>query len=308
MSNDERLTRASEQRSPRQTLTYLRGLFEARGLQPRQKLGQCFLIDLNLIDLIVRLGEVGREDLVIEVGTGTGSLTARLAEHAGAVLGVELDSGFFRLAQDSTAHCGNVTLLNVDVLRNKNQISPIVLEKLAELRQRPGIEHLKLIANLPYVVATPVITDFLVSDLPFERMVVTVQWEVAERLAAEPSSKAFGSLAVLVQSLADVAIIRRLRPGVFWPRPKVDSGIVVVRPLAAKRARIADVAAFQQFIRDLYIHRRKNLRGALLPFLRDTFTKESLDDRLRAHGFDPSSRAEALAVEQHLQLFEALRE
>jgi 16S rRNA (adenine1518-N6/adenine1519-N6)-dimethyltransferase len=298
---------ATADRSPRQTLSYLRDLFEARGLRPKSKLGQSFLIDLNLLDLIVRVAELDRGDLALEVGTGSGSLTARLAEQAGQVLGVELDAGFCALARETTAAYANVTLLNVDALKNKNQINPVVLDALGTLLARPEIKRLKLVANLPYVVATPVITNFLLTELPFERMVVTIQWELAERLVARPSTKDYSALSVLVQSLAAVEVVRRMPPQAFWPRPKVDSAIVLIRPDPARRALIADLPAFHDFIRDLYLHRRKNLRGALLPVVRGRFTKESLDERLHAHGFDPAGRAEALTVEEHRKLWEALR-
>ncbi len=293
--------------SPRQTLTYLRELFEARGLRPKSKLGQSFLIDLNLIELIGRVAELTREDLVLEVGTGSGSLTARLAREAGLILGVELDAGFYQLARENTALLPNVALVNADILKTKNQLNPEVLEKLALLQKQPGIERLKLVSNLPYVVATPVIANFLLTGLPFERMVATIQWELAERLAARPSTKDYGALSVTVQSLAEVEIVRRLPPAAYWPRPKVDSGLVRIWPKPEKCARVGNVEGFHAFVRELYLHRRKNLRGALLPMLCDRFDKPQLDERLRANGFDPMGRAEALSVEAHLGLYEALR-
>src|SRR5262245_24414608 len=124
---------------PRQTLTYLRDLFEARGLRPKSKLGQCFLIDLNLLDLIVRTAELSPQDVVLEVGSGSGSLTAKLAEQAGAVLGVELDSGFLELARESAAAFPDVLLLNADILERKNAINPEVISALVKMLQvRPG--------------------------------------------------------------------------------------------------------------------------------------------------------------------------
>jgi 16S rRNA (adenine1518-N6/adenine1519-N6)-dimethyltransferase len=282
-------------------------LFEARGLRPKNKLGQSFLIDLNLMDLIVRSAELTAEDLAIEVGTGSGSLTARLCQQAGAVVGVEVDPDFFELTRESTSQFNNVTLLHADILRNKNALNSAAVEAIGKLRADPAIRRLKLVANLPYVVATPVITNFLLTELPFERMVVTIQWELAERLAARPSTKDYSALSVIVQSLADVEILRRLPPSAFWPRPRVDSAIVRIGPRPEKRARIADLPGFHAFIRELYLRRRKNLRSALWPTFKDRISKEELDARLTRHGFDPASRAEALTVEGHLRLFEALR-
>src|SRR5713226_5629247 len=244
--------------SPRQTLSYLRNLLAARGIHPKNKLGQNFLIDLNVLDLLVRTAELSRDDLIIEEGSGTGSLTARLAEQAGAVLSVEMDRDFFELTRETTAGQANVYLLSGDILRNKNKLNPQVFSTLDEAKRRSGCEPgsarpcvLKLVANLPYAVAVPVISNFLLTELSFERMVVTVQWEIAERLLALPSTKAYGALAVLVQSLAEVSLVRRLAPSVFWPRPQVESAIVLIRPSPVKRAWVGDVTRFRNFLRDL---------------------------------------------------------
>lgn len=286
----------------RQTLGYLRGLLEARGLRPNPKLGQSLLIDLNLLDLMVRTAEVSKDDLVLEVGSGTGSLTAKLAPLAGAVLGVEVDPGFFALAAEHTQAFPHVQLLHTDILWNKNTINPPVMEALARLRTQAGITRLKMVANLPYVVATPVISNFLLTDLPFTCMVVMVQWELAERMTASPGSKEFNSLTVTIQSLADARIIRRLPPQAFWPQPQVDSAILEIRPNAAKRATIGDIPQFHRFVHDLYLHRRKNLRGALWPYYAPVLSRTQLDALLQQNGFDPSCRAEDLSVEDHLRL------
>jgi 16S rRNA (adenine1518-N6/adenine1519-N6)-dimethyltransferase len=288
--------------SPRQTLSYLRNLFDERGIHPKNKLGQNFLIDLNLIDLIVRTAELTKEDLAFEVGSGTGSLTARLAEEAGAVLSVELDPAFFAMAGETVGGRDNVVLVQADVLRNKNNLNPDFLARLEELRKERNLPGLKLVANLPYAVATPVIANFLLTELPLERMVVTVQWEIAERLTARPGVKDYGALAVLVQSLADVELIRRLPPAVFWPRPQVESAIVCIRPNAGKRANVGDVMGFRNFLRDLYTHRRKNLRGALTGWPSGRRDKADVDRKLAELGIDGTVRAEDLDLEQHLRL------
>jgi 16S rRNA (adenine1518-N6/adenine1519-N6)-dimethyltransferase len=287
---------------PRQTLSYLRSLFEQRGIRPKGKLGQNFLIDLNLLDLIVRTAELARDDLALEVGSGTGSLTNLLAQQAGAVLSVEVDPAFFTLTGEAVAGRDNVTLLHADILKNKNELNPKVLAALDRVRQESGCRRLTLVANLPYVVATPVIANFLLSDLPVERMVVTVQWEIAERLMAPPGVKDYGALAVLVQSVADVELVRKLAPSVFWPRPQVASAIVLVRPNAAKRAHVGDVLRFRRFLRDLYVHRRKNLRGALVGLPSGRHVKDDVDRRLAELHLDGTTRAEALDIEQHLRL------
>jgi 16S rRNA (adenine1518-N6/adenine1519-N6)-dimethyltransferase len=288
--------------APRQTLSYLRGLLDSRGIRPKNKLGQNFLIDLNLLDLIVRTGELSKEDLVLEVGSGTGTLTGRLAEAAGAVVAVELDADFYALTRELMANQPHVRVLHADALRNKNEMNPGMLAALAEQRKTFHCSRLKLVANLPYVVATPVIANLLLGQQEFERMVVTVQWEIAERMLAQPGEKAHGALAVLVQSIADVEVVRRLAPTVFWPRPQVESAIVKIVPNAQKRAQVGDVGRFRVFLRDLYTHRRKNLRSALVGWPSGRRDKGEVDRKLVELGIDGNIRAEELDVEAHLRL------
>jgi 16S rRNA (adenine1518-N6/adenine1519-N6)-dimethyltransferase len=290
--------------STRQTLSYLRNLFAERGIRPKNKLGQNFLIDLNLLDLLIRHAELTCEDLVLEIGSGTGSLTVRLAEHAGAVVSVELDPPFACLTEEEVKEYPHehVLLLQGDALKTKNELNPEMLRQMVDLGQRRGTKRMKLVSNLPYAVAVPVISNLLLSDLPMERMVVTVQWEIAERLLSGVGTKDYGALAVLVQSLADVELVRRLPASVFWPRPLVESAIVCIRPNAAKRSHVGDVRRFRNFLRGLYVHRRKNLRGALLSLPQSDFGKAEVDARLTELGIDGTTRAEALDAEQHLRL------
>jgi 16S rRNA (adenine1518-N6/adenine1519-N6)-dimethyltransferase len=296
-------------KTPRQTLSYLRNLFEERGLEPKNKLGQNFLIDLNLIDVLVQAAELTKDDIVIEVGTGTGGLTARMAPEVRAVLGVEIDPAFIALTEEATAAHPNVYLLHADILKGKNELNPRVLSALQDVIRRcncePGAEppcRLKLVANLPYVIAVPLIGNLLLSDLAIERMVVTVQWEIAERLVAVPGTKDYSALSVLVQSVADVEILRRLPPAVFWPRPQVASAFILIKPNAEKRAHVGDVPRLRAFLRDLYVHRRKNLRGALAGAPSGRRAKDEVDRKLGELGIDGNIRAETLDVEQHLRL------
>jgi len=291
---------------PRQTFSYLRQLFRERGIHPKNKLGQNFLIDLNLLDLIVRTSELDRQDVVLEVGCGTGSLTARLCDAAGSVISVEVDPDFVTLVREATAARTNLTLLHADILKNKNELNPGMVTAIRSSIGQPA-RRLKLVSNLPYVVATPVIANLLLTDLPFERFVVTVQWEIAERLTAPPGTKGYGALAVLVQNLAEVQIVRRLPPTVFWPKPKVESAIVLIRPDAERRDRVGDAYRFRVFLRDLYAHRRKNLRAALVAFAGKE-QRTFVDRRLAELGFQAEIRAEDLTLEEHRRLCDAFGE
>jgi 16S rRNA (adenine1518-N6/adenine1519-N6)-dimethyltransferase len=290
--------------SPRQTLSYLRSLFQAHGLELKSKLGQNYLIDLNLIDLIVRAAELGHDDAVLEVGTGTGSLTSRLADHAGAVVTIEIDRTFQPVARQVVGERPNVTFLLGDCLESKNRLNPDMLAAWEAAFARHGSNRRKLVANLPYVIATPLVSNLLVSGIDIERMVVMVQWEIGERMRASPGTKDYNALSVLVQSLADVELVRKVLPSNFFPRPKVDSAIMLIRPNAAKRAKVGDVKRFRDFLRDLYVHRRKNLRQGLTGWPSGRKPKEEVDAKLRELGIDGGVRAEALDVEQHLRLAE----
>lgn len=289
--------------SPRQTLSYIRGLLENHGLEPKNKLGQNFLIDLNMLDLVVRSAELTREDSVLEVGTGTGTLTAHLADHAGAVFTVEIDRQFHALVQPLLSKRPNVVSFLGDALARKNELNPDVLRGWDELTTRTGCTRRKLVANLPYAVATPVITNLLIqNEFPIDRLVIMVQWEIGERLRAEVGTKDYSGLSVLVQSVADVEIVRKVGPANFHPRPKVDSAIVRIIPNAAKRERVGDVRRFREFLRDLYTLRRKNLRSALSGWPRGKSDKAMVDAKLKAIAIDGNARAESLDVTQHLAL------
>jgi 16S rRNA (adenine1518-N6/adenine1519-N6)-dimethyltransferase len=286
----------------RQTLTYLTRLFDAFGLQAKSKLGQNFLIDINLVDLVVRAAELDTSDAVLEVGTGTGSLTAKLADQAGVVVTVEIDRSLQPVAKQVVGDRSNVRFVIGDCLAGKNELSPEMLTAWDEAAAEKKCTRKKLVANLPYSIATPLITNLLIARTDIERMVVMVQWEIAERMRAPVSTKEYSSLSVLVQSVADVQVVRKVAPTNFHPQPKVDSAIVMIKPNAEKRARVGDVAKFRTFLRDLYTQRRKNLRGALSGGPGGKIEKATVDAKLADLGIDGTGRAEALDIEQHLRL------
>src|SRR5215211_6134965 len=180
--------------SPRQTLSYIQGLLQSRRLVPKNKMGQNFLIDLNLLDLIVRTAELSKEDCVLEVGTGTGSLTTRLANAAGGVFTVELDHEFYEMSRQLLAAWRNVRQMHGDALAGKNELSRHLLDGWDALAKELGLTRRKLVANLPYAIATPLVANLLIAGVPIERMVVMIQWEVAERMTAAPGTKDYGAL------------------------------------------------------------------------------------------------------------------
>lgn len=293
----------------RQTQSYLRSLFAQRGIAPQHRFGQNFLIDLNLHALIVKAAEIGPRDVILEVGPGAGAMTALMAERASAVVAVEIDPAMAALTAEAVAGRPNVRVLNTDALASKNALDPEVLDNLrAALAVAPD-RQLKLVANLPFNAATPILSNLLVHpELCPALMVATVQLELAERMQAEPGTEAYGSLSVLVQALADFELVRVLPPSVFWPRPRVDSAIIKITPRADKRAAVGDLPWFHTVVRQVFLHRRKHLRGVLHSLWRDYWTKPDVDALLETQGLTGQVRAEAMNVEEFLSLAQALKE
>ena len=297
----------SARSSRSQTLSFLMRRFDEAGIHPRTRLGQNFLIDLNLQQILVDNARLGPLDVVLEVGTGTGSLTALLAAQAAAVVTVELDRNLFRLAGEELHGLENVTLLELDVLKNKNRLHPAVLDAIGEqLAAAPG-RQLKLVANLPFNVATPLLSNLLATDRPPRTMTVTIQKELADRMVARPGTKDYGSLSIWLQSQCRVQIVRLMPPTVFWPRPKVTSAIIHVVLDDALRARIPDREFFHGFIRAMFFHRRKFLRSELFSAFKNRLTKPEVDEILDRLGLDPTTRAEQLDVGAMLALAELVR-
>ena len=290
----------------RQTLSYVRRRLEGAGIRPDTRKGQNFLVDLNLIDFLVRAARLTDRDVVLEVGTGTGSLTTRLADVAAHVVTVELDARLFELSGGILSERTNVTRMHGDVLQNKNRLASDVLEAVNGVLEAG--RRFKLVANLPYGVATPVISNLLVGPLVPQRMVVTVQKEVADRMAARPGTKDYGALSVWVQSLCRVDVLRVLPPSVFWPRPKVDSAIVEIEPVPAKRAAIGDVTFFHQFVRRIFWHRRKYLRSVMLGAYKGQLDKRAVDAILGERGLAPDARAEQLDLDAMRELCQTIAE
>lgn len=291
----------------RQTLSFLLNRFKETGIHPHAKYGQNFLIDLNLLHVLFDAAAVDGNDVVLEVGTGTGSLTALLAQRAAAVVTVEIDPQMFQLASEELHQFDNVEMLQVDALKGKNRLNPIVLDAVyARLAAAPG-RRLKLVANLPYNVATPIVSNLLHEETPPCTMTVTIQKELAERITAMPGCKDYGALSIWIQSQCRAEILRILPPTVFWPRPKVSSAFLQVTLDESLRSRIADRKGFHEFTRSMFLHRRKFLRSELATVVKGRLGKAAVDAMLEQLGLDGSLRPESLDVEIMLQLWEAVR-
>lgn len=291
----------------RQTTSYLMRRFRETGIRPDTRHGQNFLVDLNLVQLLADAARLGPNDVVLEVGTGTGSLTSLLAKRAAAVVTVEISAELYQLASEELVDCSNVVMLQQDALKNKNRFDPRVLEAVDQQLQVDSQRQLKLVANLPYNVATPVISNLLTTPCVPASMTVTIQKELADRIAARPSTKDYSALSVWVQSQCEVEILRILPPSVFWPRPKVQSAIIQVVPDANRRREIFDLEFFHGFVRALFIHRRKFLRGSLMSMYKRSLGKPAVDKALVHFELGTDARAEQLTVAQIIELAEFMR-
>ncbi len=292
----------------RQTRSYLMALFRDHGYNPRSDLGQNFLIDVNLIELVVRSADLGPDDVVLEVGAGTGGMTAFLAAQAARVVSIEIDPRMYQLAASAVEHCTNVVLLNRDILKNKNRLCPEIMQVIEEaVKSVPG-GRLKLVANLPYSVATPVISNVIASELPWTRIVATIQWELAEKMAASPGSPVFGALSAWIQAQSSIRIIRRMGPNVFWPRPKVDSAIISIWRDEDLAARIADRSFLHDFLRRLFHHRRKLVRSVVAGMYRMQLDKSAVDAILAEQQLRPDLRAEQIDIETLIRLANRVRQ
>ncbi len=293
--------------SNNQTRTYLMRRFETLGIHPRGRLGQNFLIDLNLLRLLRDTAELDRNDVVLEVGTGTGSLTGAMAEQAGEVVTVEVDPIMHEMAKQELCDRENIRFLFADILKNKNTLNPEVLDAVAEELAKGENRRFKLCANLPYAVATPLLSNLCLTKTPPVSMTVTIQKELADRIVAKPRSSAYGALGVWMQAISNPRVVRVMPPSVFWPRPKVDSAIIQIVDSPQKRSLIPDLKFFNQFVRALFFHRRKFLRSVLSSAVKGRLSKEQVDEMMASLSLGDTARADALPVRKIVDLAEQVR-
>jgi len=290
-----------------QTISFLKRRFAEVGVRLKSRHGQNFLTDLNLLRLLAETADVSAEDVVLEVGTGTGALTALIAERAAAVVSVEIDPQLHQLASEELIDFDNVTLLQHDALEGKHTLDAEMMATVAARLAEQPERRFKLVANLPYSVATPLIANLLAGSLVPETMTITIQRELADRIVARPCTKDYGALSVWVQSQCQVQLVRLMPPTAFWPRPKVTSAIVQIRLEPERREKIADRDFFHAFLRTLFLHRRKSLRAAILSGWKSALDKPAVDALIARVGLESSIRAEQLDVETLLRLGSEMR-
>lgn len=284
-----------------QTLSEIRALLAAHGLSPRHRYGQNFLIDLNLMRKLITAADLSPTDVVLEVGPGTGSLTELLLESGARVVAVEIDGGLAALLRERFAAQPNFTLIEGDVLSGKHGINRAALDAInAGIAATGGC--FKLVANLPYAAATPLLMNLVQSNLAWERVVCTIQKEVGERITASAGDDAYGVLSVVMQTLGMPRVIATLPGRVFWPAPDVDSVIMQITPRAPRTVQPHEQTTFSNMVHEAFLHRRKKLRRLVKRF------GEEAEGRLFAEsGINPDARPEDLSPMQWLAFFHSLQ-
>jgi len=301
-----------------QTKRQIQELLSAAGVSPNRRLGQHFLVDLNLLRLLVDSAEVGPDDVVLEVGCGTGSLTQALAERAGAIVAVEIDRTLAPIAEAQLAGRRNVQIVNADVLSGKGALNPEVVDALSQARDRiasmgpiqrrsdVSSGRLLLVSNLPYDVASPVMIHLVKGPVVADAMFVTVQKEVAERMTAGPGSRDYGTLSIFLQATGEVETLRILKPSVFWPPPAVDSAMIRFVRDEHRSRRIEDMAALSDVVGLLMGHRRKMLRACLKAVPSHLGDWDLWMRILEQQAIDPTLRPGDLTPPQYVDLANAL--
>jgi len=278
-----------------QTKSEIRDLLSGAGTEPRYRFGQNFMIDQNLVRLIVDAGAVGPTDTVIEVGPGTGTLTDELLSRGAGVLAVEIDRDLARLLRGRFDGHEKFTLIEGDALAGKHALNADLMTRLVG----PDAPK-KLVANLPYNIASPLVIELLLAGVGL--LVFTVQKEVALRFKAQADSDDYGPLTVMAQLLAKVEVLRTLPPQAFWPAPKIESALVRV----TRDDRLGERARpFSTFVHQLFGFRRKTLRKALALTLEAFGSTASSRALLDATFLDGQLRPEVLTPEQLLRLYDA---
>ncbi len=276
-----------------------RAIMETYGLTFKKSLGQNFLTDLNILKKIVAAAEVNADDDVIEIGPGIGALTEQLAKSAHQVMALEIDSRLIPVLSETLSPYDNVKIVEQDVL--KADLKELIAKNF------DGKHKIKLVANLPYYITTPIIIHLLEVDVDFETIVVMMQKEVADRLAAQPGTKDYGSLSVAVQYEMDAKIAFIVPKTVFMPQPKVDSAIIALNHKDEKTDVPVDEPFFKKMVKGIFLHRRKSLWNNLQGLYgNDPATKEKLERALENSGIEKAVRAERLSISQMVLLADNL--
>ncbi|MBQ9277853.1 MAG: 16S rRNA (adenine(1518)-N(6)/adenine(1519)-N(6))-dimethyltransferase RsmA [Lachnospiraceae bacterium] len=263
----------------------------------QKRFGQNFLIDGHVIEKIIKAADIGKEDVVLEIGPGIGTMTQYLAEAAGKVYAVEIDKNLLPILADTLSEYDNVEVINEDILK-------LDIEEL--VKEEKG--NLKVVANLPYYITTPIIMGLLENHIPAKSITVMVQKEVAERMQAGPGSKDYGALSLAVQYYAEPYIAANVPPNCFMPRPNVGSAVIRLTNWDNPPVSVRDEKLMFKLIRASFNQRRKTLQNGINNSPELSFTKEQVAEALIKLGKNENIRGEALTLSEFAKLSDLLSE
>ncbi len=259
----------------------------------QKKFGQNFLIDTHVLDKIILAAGITKDDFVLEIGPGIGTLTQYLCENAREVVAVEIDKMLLPILEDTLSEYDNVTVINSDILK---------LDLNALVKERNNNQPIKVVANLPYYITTPIIMDLFERHLPLNNVTVMVQKEVADRMQASPGSKDYGALSLAVQYYAKPYIAANVPPNCFMPRPNVGSAVINLTLHKEAPIEVRNEKLLFKMIRASFNQRRKTLMNGLNNSSEISFSKEEIGQALTALGIPENIRGEALTLEQFAAL------
>jgi 16S rRNA (adenine1518-N6/adenine1519-N6)-dimethyltransferase len=280
------------------SISVIKEQLTARNFAPRKSLGQNFLTDENILSKIVTAGNLGTDDLVLEIGPGLGALTEKMLDRSKLVIAIEFDRGLFSILQEKFADSAKLVLFNHDIL---------TVDLVKILKDYPtGIYHYKVLANLPYYITTPVIFQLIESGLPWELMVFLVQKEVADRMVAGPGTKEYGALTVMLNFYGSIKKIGNVPKTVFYPSPQVDSTIVQIKPYDRQDFSLV-YPYLHRIVQAAFGQRRKTISNALMSLGKPFENKELTAALLQKNQIDPMRRGETLSIDEFLRISEELK-
>lgn len=269
------------------------------GFDFQKKYGQNFLIDGRVLDKIIDAAEIGAEDCVLEIGPGIGTMTQYLAERAGKVIAVEIDDKLIPILQETLQEYTNVTIIHQDVMK-------LDLNQLAE-KENQG-RPMKVVANLPYYITTPIIMGLFEQHVPLENITVMVQKEVADRMQVGPGTKDYGALSLAVQYYAKPYIVANVPPNCFIPRPNVASAVIRLTRYAKPPVKVKNETLMFQLIRASFNQRRKTLVNGIGNAAQLNYTKEQVQKALECMGVSTTVRGETFTLEEFARLSDTLEQ
>ena len=273
--------------------TNTREIIDKYGFMFQKRFGQNFLIDGNVVEKIVREAGVTKDDFVLEIGPGIGTMTQLLCENAREVAAVEIDTNLIPILKETLAPYDNVTVINEDILN-------VDIPALAQ--EKNGGRPIKVVANLPYYITTPIIMGLFESHVPIDSITIMVQREVADRMQVGPGTKDYGALSLAVQYYAKPEIVLNVPPTCFMPRPNVGSAVIRLKKHETCPVQVDDAEFMFRLIRASFNQRRKTLANGLSNSSELTLSKEKIAEAIESLGVSPSIRGEALTLEQFAQL------